>query len=69
LRRDDELRDEYNAVKRELCKKDCEQCYQYPEVKDGIIGRVLRKAGWTDEMVKEKQDLRIRRDRHACEYL
>jgi hypothetical protein len=56
-------------VKRELYKKDYEQCYQYPEAKDGVIEKILRKAGWTDEMVREKQDLRIRRDRYVYEYL
>lgn len=62
LRKDDALRDEYSSVKRELCEKDYEQCYMYPEAKDGVIGNILRKAGWTEEMILEKQGLRIRRD-------
>jgi GrpB-like predicted nucleotidyltransferase (UPF0157 family) len=69
LRGDDELRDEYSAVKRGLCKAEYEQCYEYPEAKDGVIGKILRRAGWTEEMILEKQGLRIRRDRVQRDWL
>lgn len=69
LKGDDALRDEYSAVKRELCNKDYAQCYMYPEAKDVIIGKILKKAGWTEEMILEKQGLRIRRDRVLPDYL
>lgn len=69
LRGNDALRNEYSRVKRELCKRDYEQCYQYPEAKDEVIGKILRAAGWTDVMIQEKQDLRIRRERVFPDWL
>lgn len=62
LRGDAALRDEYSEVKRGLYKAEYKQCYEYPEAKEGVIGKILRAAGWSEEMILEKQGLRIRRE-------
>jgi GrpB-like predicted nucleotidyltransferase (UPF0157 family) len=45
LRGDAALRDEYSEVKRGLCKAEYKQCYEYPEAKDAVIGKILKAAG------------------------
>lgn len=69
LRGDERLRDEYSAVKRGLCEREYSQCYEYPEAKDEVVGRIWGRAGWTEEMIREKQGLRIRRERLVRNWL
>ncbi|KAK3168105.1 hypothetical protein OEA41_004551 [Lepraria neglecta] len=55
LRKEEELRREYETVKIEVAaKREQEDVAQYSIRKSGIIRKILRKAGWSDEEVDEK---------------
>ena len=58
MRNEEELRREYETVKIELAaKREQEDVAQYSIRKNGIIRKILRKAGWSEEEVDEKEAL------------
>lgn len=45
LRKDEELRDEYSAVKLQLAQREWENMMAYSEAKNSILGKILARAG------------------------
>ncbi len=60
LRRDPELHDEYGAVKLEASKGEYGNIMQYATKKNGIVRKILRKAGWGEEEIDEKEAQAVR---------
>ena len=55
MRKEEELKREYETVKIELAaKREQEDVAQYSIRKNDIIRKILRKAGWSDEEVDEE---------------
>lgn len=52
-----DLLDEYAQVKMELGSRVYEDAITYSRLKNGIIRKVLRRAGWAGEEVDEKERL------------
>ncbi|CAF9941468.1 hypothetical protein IMSHALPRED_002589 [Imshaugia aleurites] len=55
LRVEPGLRDEYGAVKLEASVGEYDNVMQYATKKNGIVRKILRKAGWSEEEVDEKE--------------
>ena len=59
LRRDSELRQEYAAVKlqavEEAGEEGVDNVLQYATKKNGVVRKILRKAGWSEEEIDEKE--------------
>lgn len=60
LRKEPELRDEYGAVKLEASVGEYHNIMQYATKKNGIIRRILRRAGWSEEEIDEKESQAVR---------
>ena len=55
LREDPGLRDEYAAVKLEASAAQYRNVMQYATKKNGIVRKILRKAGWSEGEIDEKE--------------
>ena len=59
LRRDLALREEYGAIKLQAVEEAGEEGYdnvmQYATKKNGVVRKILRKAGWSEEEIDEKE--------------
>ena len=56
-----DLREEYGKLKWELAKrKDFVTIWDYADQKKGVVRKVLKRAGWNDEQITEKEELRVR---------
>lgn len=55
LRQEPGLRDEYGAVKLEASAGEYQNIMQYATKKNDIIRKILRKAGWSEEEIDEKE--------------
>lgn len=55
LRDDPELREEYGKVKLELALSQYHNIMQYATLKNDIIRKILKKGGWSDQEVDEKE--------------
>lgn len=55
LRQDPELRDAYGAVKLEASGGEYRNIMQYATRKNGIVRKILRKAGWSEDEIDEKE--------------
>ena len=54
------LRKEYEDVKWEMVQEGIEDGIEYGRRKNAIIGKILKRAGWTDEEVQKKEALDVR---------
>ena len=54
------LRREYEGVKWELVQEGIEDGIEYGRRKNAIIGKILKRAGWTAEEVQRKEALDVR---------
>lgn len=52
-----ELREQYSQVKQLLALTEIQRIMQYSTAKNKIVSKVLKKAGWTDEEVDEKEGM------------
>ncbi|KAL6719207.1 hypothetical protein ACLMJK_003444 [Lecanora helva] len=59
LRVDVELREEYGRIKVELAQGDYGNVMQYAAKKRPIIRNILKKKGWTDEMVDKQESMSV----------
>ena len=59
LANDDALREEYGRLKCELAEGSYGSVMQYAAKKRPCIRKILKKAGWTDEMVDEQESLSV----------
>lgn len=50
-----ELKEEYARVKRELGSREWGDVMEYSTAKNGVVRKILRQAGWTDEQVDAKE--------------
>jgi GrpB-like predicted nucleotidyltransferase (UPF0157 family) len=55
LRVDKALRDEYGALKMELAKQEWSDVMEYATAKNGMVRKILQKAGWTHDEIDEKE--------------
>lgn len=55
LRRDTALRDEYGALKMELAQREWQDVMEYATAKNGMVRKILEKAGWSQDEVDEKE--------------
>lgn len=55
LRVDKALRDEYGALKMELAKQGWSDVMEYATAKNGMVRKILQKAGWTHDEIDEKE--------------
>lgn len=55
LRRRPGLREEYGALKIELAQREYDNIMQYSTLKNPMVRKILREAGWTDEEIDEKE--------------
>ena len=55
LRVDAELRDEYGALKVKLAQQKWDDVMEYATAKNEIIRKILKKAGWSQEDIDEKE--------------
>ena len=60
LRKEPELRDDYGAVKLEASVVEYHNIMQYSSKKDPIIRKILRKAGWSEEEIDEKESQAVK---------
>ncbi len=56
----EDLRREYEYVKWEMVQEGIENGIEYGRRKNSIIGKILKRAGWTDEEVQKKEALDAR---------
>lgn len=55
LRVDKALREEYGALKMELTKQEWSDVMEYATAKNGMVRKILQKAGWTHDEIDEKE--------------
>jgi GrpB-like predicted nucleotidyltransferase (UPF0157 family) len=55
LRVDKALRDEYGALKMKLTRQEWSDVMEYATAKNGIVRKILQKAGWTHDEIDEKE--------------
>jgi GrpB-like predicted nucleotidyltransferase (UPF0157 family) len=55
LRLDTTLRDEYGALKMELAQREWADVMEYATAKNGMVRRILEKAGWSQGEIDEKE--------------
>ncbi|KAF6240723.1 hypothetical protein HO173_001396 [Letharia columbiana] len=55
LRAEPGLRVEYGRVKLEASGGECRNIMQYATKKNGVVRKILRKAGWSEEEIDEKE--------------
>ncbi|KAK4693727.1 hypothetical protein P7C71_g3724, partial [Lecanoromycetidae sp. Uapishka_2] len=55
LRRHEGLRSEYGALKIQLAMRQYDNIMQYSTLKNPVIRKILREAGWTEEEIDEKE--------------
>jgi GrpB-like predicted nucleotidyltransferase (UPF0157 family) len=55
LRADTVLRDEYGALKMELAKREWDDVMEYATAKNGMVRKILEKAGWSQDEIDEKE--------------
>ena len=55
LRVNKELRDEYARVKIGLARREYDNVMQYATLKNPIVNKILREAGWTEAEIDEKE--------------
>ena len=55
LRAEPGLRVEYGRVKLEASGGECRNIMQYATKKNGVVRKILRKAGWSEEDIDEKE--------------
>ena len=67
LRKEPELRDEYGAVKLEASVGEYHNIMQYATKKNVIIRKILRKAGWSEEEIDEKESQAVKDWPHKLE--
>ena len=67
LRKEPELRDEYGAVKLEASVGEYHNIMQYATKKNDIIRKILRKAGWSEEEIDEKESQAVKDWPHKLE--
>lgn len=65
LRVDEELRDEYARVKMQAAGEGegvvvYDNVMQYASRKNGVVRKILKRAGWTDEEVDVKEGMAVR---------
>ena len=61
LEENKDLREEYGQLKWDLAAKgEYAHIWEYASMKNDIVRTVLKRAGWTDEMVDEKEAMRVR---------
>lgn len=60
LKKEPELRDEYGAVKLEASVGEYDNIMQYATKKNDIIRKILRKAGWSEEEIDEKESQAVK---------
>lgn len=56
---DQELREEYGRLKLELSAQEHGTIMQYAAKKRPVIRKILKRAGWTDEMVDEQEGMSV----------
>lgn len=52
-----ELREQYGQVKQLLARTENQRIMQYSTAKNDIVRKVLKKVGWTDAEVDEKEGM------------
>jgi GrpB-like predicted nucleotidyltransferase (UPF0157 family) len=55
LRTHTALRDEYGTLKMELAQREWNDMMEYATAKNGMIRRILEKAGWNQDEIDEKE--------------
>lgn len=60
LRKEPALRDEYGAVKLEASAGEYDNVMQYATKKNDVIRKILRKAGWSEEEIDEKESQAVK---------
>ena len=62
LRQEKELRDEYAEVKMEAAGEGVvyDNVMQYASRKNGVVRKILKSAGWSDEEVDVKEEMAVR---------
>lgn len=60
LREEPELRDEYAAVKLEASVGEYQNIMQYATKKNGIVRKILQKAGWSEGEIDEKESQAVK---------
>ena len=50
-----ELRDDYGKLKIELAEREYDNVMQYSTLKNPVIRKILREAGWSEEEIDEKE--------------
>ena len=60
LRADKALRDEYGALKMELAKREWSDVMEYATAKNGMVRKILQKAGWTQDEIDEKEQRAVK---------
>ena len=56
-----DLKEEYGQLKWALAKrKDFVTIWDYADAKKSVVRKVLKRAGWTDEQITAKEDMRVR---------
>ena len=60
LRREPALRDEYGAVKLEASKSEYDNVMQYAAKKNDVVRKILRKAGWSEEEIDDKESQAVK---------
>ena len=62
LRREEheDLRREYEECKMGMVREGCADGVEYGRAKNGVIRKILRRCGWTEEEVNVKEGLDVR---------
>ena len=55
LRVDTALRDEYGDLKMKLAQQEWDDVMEYATAKNGMVGKILEKAGWSQVEIDEKE--------------
>jgi GrpB-like predicted nucleotidyltransferase (UPF0157 family) len=64
-----ELKEEYEDVKWEIVAQGIDDIVDYGRKKNVVVRKILKEVGWTDEEIKRKEDLDVRKKWEDEDYL